>query len=96
MVWYDELYSCVRIPDVIKAFKELNGIGTLRQLEKKIIEMYKLPKGMLYDKDGNSRVKGGVKEPLETLISRGICKPVKYKNTIRYELRPDWRKVLFR
>lgn len=92
MVWYDELYSCVRIPDVIKAFKKLNGTGTLRQIEKKIMEMYKLPKkAMFYDKDGNSEVK----EPLESLINMGYVKPVKYKNTIKYELRPDWHKVLF-
>lgn len=79
MVWYDELGSRPQIPEVMTALKSLKGRGTLSQIEKKLLEIYKLPKGMIGDKDL-------IRDPLERLIDRGV---LEYKGS-KYIVVRNW------
>lgn len=80
MVWYDELGSRPQIPEVMTALNSLKGKkGTLSQIEKKLLEIYKLPKGMIRDKEL-------IRDPLERLIDRGI---LEYKNS-KYIVVREW------
>lgn len=69
MVWYDDLCSSVRTSDVLKALDRLGGEGTLNQIEKQIIEMYKLPVRTIES--------DLIQEPLNILRKAGV---LDYKN----------------